>query len=204
MLAHPQLPPGLIEHCLDVLKAIMPFKRELIRGVVEGFTTPLFDPTRRANARDEMTAEEGARADLTVLERVHENFEDNATLEGFLADLIIPAVCAARSWVSARKGSHPHLIQSIAVKSLQLFLNQIQNAPEQFKFKLLQIVFDWTMSKRSWRPSRTRGRQRSRSVGLAGLADDPKILKTLLLAVSPIFFVLLLIFLVPTSKYRFR
>jgi condensin complex subunit 3 len=34
---------------------------------------------------------------------------------------------------------HP---QSIAVKSLQLFLGQIQNAPEQLKFKLLQIVFD--------------------------------------------------------------
>ncbi|KAJ7725488.1 hypothetical protein B0H16DRAFT_1471866 [Mycena metata] len=92
MLAHPQLPPGLIERCLAVLKVIVPFKHELIRVVVEGFTTPLFDPTRRAKAWDEMTAEEGARADLTVLERVHENFEDNATLEGFLADLIISAV----------------------------------------------------------------------------------------------------------------
>ncbi|KAJ7024741.1 hypothetical protein C8F04DRAFT_1270010 [Mycena alexandri] len=62
--------------------------------------------------------------------------------------------------------------------------------------------------------------RRSRSVALAGLADDPKILKTLLLAyVSPrtagtadlqqclsYFFlcVLLPIFLVPASKYRFR
>ncbi|KAJ7707945.1 hypothetical protein B0H16DRAFT_1746391 [Mycena metata] len=109
----------------------MPFKRELIRVVVEVvmdfyasrrslITAPLIDLTRRAKARDEMTAEEGARADLTVLERVHENLEDNATLEGILADLIIPAVCAARSWVSARKGSHLHLIQSIAVKSLRI------------------------------------------------------------------------------------
>jgi condensin complex subunit 3 len=35
MLAHPQLPPGLIERCLDVLKEIMPTERELIRVVVE-------------------------------------------------------------------------------------------------------------------------------------------------------------------------
>lgn len=35
MLAHPQLPPGLIERCLDVLKGIMPSERDLIRVVVE-------------------------------------------------------------------------------------------------------------------------------------------------------------------------
>lgn len=35
MLAHPELPPGLIERCLDVLKEIMPSERELIRVVVE-------------------------------------------------------------------------------------------------------------------------------------------------------------------------
>jgi condensin complex subunit 3 len=35
MLAHPHLPPGLIERCLDVLKEIMPTERELIRVVVE-------------------------------------------------------------------------------------------------------------------------------------------------------------------------
>ncbi|KAF9525087.1 nuclear condensing complex subunit [Crepidotus variabilis] len=35
MLAHPQLPPGLIERCLDVMKAIMPSERDLIRVVVE-------------------------------------------------------------------------------------------------------------------------------------------------------------------------
>jgi condensin complex subunit 3 len=75
---------------------------------------------RRVKERHEMTAEEGVRADLTdlrclalvnsMLERVHgvcfllsiffraswltrpQNFEDNSTLEGILADLIIPAV----------------------------------------------------------------------------------------------------------------
>ncbi|KAL0578384.1 chromosome condensation complex Condensin, subunit G [Marasmius crinis-equi] len=35
MLAHPHLPPGLIERCLDVLHKIVPSDRELIRIVVE-------------------------------------------------------------------------------------------------------------------------------------------------------------------------
>ncbi|KAF4618520.1 hypothetical protein D9613_009993 [Agrocybe pediades] len=35
MLAHPQLPPGLIDRCLDVLKEIMPSERDLIRVIVE-------------------------------------------------------------------------------------------------------------------------------------------------------------------------
>ena len=35
MLGHPQLPPGLIEHCLNVLKKIMPSERDLIRVIVE-------------------------------------------------------------------------------------------------------------------------------------------------------------------------
>lgn len=35
MIAHPSLPLGLIERCLDVLKEILPDERELIRIVVE-------------------------------------------------------------------------------------------------------------------------------------------------------------------------
>ena len=35
MLGHPQLPPGLIEHCMNVLKKIMPSQRDLIRVIVE-------------------------------------------------------------------------------------------------------------------------------------------------------------------------
>ncbi|KAL0058503.1 chromosome condensation complex Condensin, subunit G [Marasmius tenuissimus] len=35
MLAHPHLPPGLIERCLDVMHKIVPSDRELIRIVVE-------------------------------------------------------------------------------------------------------------------------------------------------------------------------
>lgn len=35
MLSHPELPPGLIERCVDVLKEIMPSERDLIRVIVE-------------------------------------------------------------------------------------------------------------------------------------------------------------------------
>ena len=35
MVAHPELPPGLISPCLDVLKAITNTERDLIRLVVE-------------------------------------------------------------------------------------------------------------------------------------------------------------------------
>lgn len=35
MLAHPQLPYGIIDRCLDVLKEIMPSERDLIRLIVE-------------------------------------------------------------------------------------------------------------------------------------------------------------------------
>ncbi|KAJ7765255.1 nuclear condensing complex subunit [Mycena metata] len=246
MLAHPQLPPGLIERCLDVLKEIMPTERELIRVVVEVVmdlrepageeeeldhdTTMRSDSTtrkerslRRAKARDEMTAEEGARADLTdlrcltvtigMLERVHGNFEDNSTLEGILADLIIPAVRRKELGIREKGlvalGLCCVIAKSIAVKSLQLFLSQIQNAPEQLKFKLLQIVFDlmimydqqlWgrvedvpilTFLADTLEAEESPMVQAVLCVGLAklllaGLADDPKLLKTLLLAyVSP-------------------
>ena len=35
ILSHPDLPSGLIERCLDILKAILPDERELIRIAVE-------------------------------------------------------------------------------------------------------------------------------------------------------------------------
>ncbi|KAJ7193520.1 nuclear condensing complex subunit [Mycena pura] len=181
MLAHPQLPPGLIARCLDVLKEILPTERELIRVVVEiimdlrepeeeaeanDHDTTQGDTTqstirrerslRRTKLREEMSAEEAVRVDLTdirclevctsMLERVHGNFEDNSTLEGVLGDLIIPAVrrkeLGIREKGLAALGLCCLLAKSIAIKSLQLFLSQIQNAPEQLKFKLLQIVFD--------------------------------------------------------------
>ncbi|KAJ7669544.1 nuclear condensing complex subunit [Mycena polygramma] len=251
MLAHPQLPPGLIERCLDVLKEIMPTERELIRVVVE-IVMDLREPEeeetemndqqditqsdvtqstirkerslRWAKERDEMTAEEGVRADLTdlrclalvisMLERVHGNFEDNSTLEGVLADLVIPAVRRKELGIREKGlvalGLCCLIAKSIAVKSLQLFLSQIQNAPEQLKFKILQIVFDlmvmydqqlWgrvedgqailTFLADTLEAEESSMVQAVLCVGLAklllaGLADDPKVLKTLLLAyISP-------------------
>ncbi|KAJ7485781.1 nuclear condensing complex subunit [Mycena latifolia] len=244
VLAHPQLPPGLIERCLDVLKEIMPTERELVRVVVE-IVMDLREPEeeenenendhdttqsslqnrslRRTKAREDMSVAEAARADLTdvrclalcvgMLERVHGNFEDNSTLEGILADLIIPAV--RRKELGIREpglvglGLCCLIAKSIAVKSLQLFLSQIQNAPGQLKAKLLQIVFDLLLvyNTELWgRPEdvpiltfladtlEAEGEptvQAVLCVGLAklllaGLAMDPRILKTLLLAyVSP-------------------
>lgn len=35
MLAHPELPEALIEHCVDVLRIMSPNERDLIRVVVE-------------------------------------------------------------------------------------------------------------------------------------------------------------------------
>ncbi|KAH9478497.1 Condensin complex subunit 3 [Psilocybe cubensis] len=89
MLAHPQLPPALIERCLDVLKEIMPSERDLIRVIVEivvelregeddgeNADEPPIDDNQsdvsqatikkpRKKSRDDMTPEERTRADLT-------------------------------------------------------------------------------------------------------------------------------------------
>ncbi|KAJ7635072.1 nuclear condensing complex subunit [Roridomyces roridus] len=180
MLAHPQLPPGLIARCLDVMKEILPTERELIRVVVEividlregdseepeeemnDQDTTQSDirkerSMRRAKAREDMTAEEGARADVMdlrclevcngMLERVHENFADNSTLEGILADLIIPAV--KRKELSIREkglvglGLCCLLSKNIALNSLQLFLSQIQqSAVEELRLSALKSLFD--------------------------------------------------------------
>ncbi|KAJ7259477.1 hypothetical protein B0H12DRAFT_1278399, partial [Mycena haematopus] len=116
ILAHLQLPLGLIERCLDVLKEIMPTERELIRVVVEividfreseeeegemndhditqsNVTMRKERSLRRTKDRQEMTTEEA-------------NFEDNSTLEGIIADLFILAVRAKTS-AFARRASSP-------------------------------------------------------------------------------------------------
>ncbi|KAF7316513.1 hypothetical protein MIND_00170500 [Mycena indigotica] len=266
MLAHPQLPPGLIPRCLDVLKEILPSERELIRvvveiimdlrepeeGEIEASPIPDFNQAdttqssirrerslRRDKTREEMSPNEAMRADMTdmrclevcinMLERVHGDFEDNSTLEGVLTDLVIPAV--RRKEVGIREKGLVALglccliakvpvnicvsfwcliSQGIAVKSLQLFLSQIQNAPEQLKLNLLKIVFDlmvmydqqlWarvedgqailTFLTSTLEAEDSPAVQALLCAGLAklllsGLAEDPQTLKGLLLAyVSP-------------------
>ncbi|KAL0960210.1 hypothetical protein HGRIS_011843 [Hohenbuehelia grisea] len=185
MLAHPQLPEGLIERSMDVLKVITPSERELIRVVVEIVielrdqddeadaaaveavlndsrseeTQPSFSrekSLRREKPRNEMSPEEAYEADLidlrclllciAILERVDSNFEDNSTLEGVLADLIIPSV-KRKELLLREKGLISLglcclIAKNMALSSFQLFLNQVQSAPDNLKLKVLQLVFD--------------------------------------------------------------
>ncbi|TFK34512.1 nuclear condensing complex subunit [Crucibulum laeve] len=185
MLAHPELPPGLIERCVDVLKEIMPSERDLIRVVVEiivelrdgeddgheedilvGMDESQSDITqatfrkdrslRRSKNREQMSAEERMEADVTdirclmlciaVLERVDSNFEDNSTLEGILADLIIPSVkrkeLAMREKALISLGLCCLIAQNMALSSFQLFVSQVQSAPDDLKVQVLRIIFD--------------------------------------------------------------
>lgn len=185
MLAHPELPPGLIEPALDVLTEIMPTERELIRVAVEiiielreddnddnhDFQSVMNDESqsktdqtllygdksmRRTRPREELTAEERLKADATdmrcltlcigMLERVHGSFEDNSTLEGVLADLIIP--CVKRKELAMREkglvglGLCCLIAKNMALSSFQLFVSQVQSAPEELKVRVLQVIFD--------------------------------------------------------------
>ncbi|KAH0581314.1 hypothetical protein H2248_012409 [Termitomyces sp. 'cryptogamus'] len=182
MVAHPELPPGLINPCLDVLKEILPTERELIRVVVEIIvdlreddqdindieTGLLGDPdmtqttitkdksSRRVKPREDMSLDERLEADITdmrclllcigMLERVDGSFEDNSTLEGILTDLIIPSV-KRKELIMREKGLISLglcclIAQNLALGSFQLFLGQVQNAPEELKIRVLQVIFD--------------------------------------------------------------
>ncbi|KAG6841281.1 hypothetical protein C0991_000259 [Blastosporella zonata] len=184
MMAHPELPPSLINPCLDVLKEILPTERELIRVVVEIIvdlreddqemndvqsilgdmdnpdttqaTTAKDRSIQRTKPRDDMSPEERVEADITdmrcltlcigMLERVDGTFEDNSTLEGILADLIIPSVkrkeLAMREKGLISLGLCCLLAKNMALSSFQLFLGQVQAAPEELKIRVLQVIFD--------------------------------------------------------------
>ncbi|KAF6764231.1 nuclear condensing complex subunit [Ephemerocybe angulata] len=188
MLAHPQLPPSLIERCVDVLKEIMPSERDLIRVVVEiivelreneeledvdnilgdlddqdpdqsSATEPISRGGRSARKprdRDAMSSEERREADITdirclmlctaVLERVNGSFEDNSTLEGILADLIVPSVkrkeLAMREKALVSLGLCCLIAKNMALRSFQLFMGQIENAPAELKVQVLKVTLD--------------------------------------------------------------
>ncbi|KAH7929985.1 ARM repeat-containing protein [Leucogyrophana mollusca] len=107
----------------------------------------------------ELTPDERARADATdlrclslcigMLERVNGTFEENSTLEGILGELIIPAVkrkeLALREKGLVCLGLCCLIARRMALNSFQLFLGQIQSAPEVLKIRVLQIVFDILM-----------------------------------------------------------
>ncbi|OSD02558.1 hypothetical protein PYCCODRAFT_1367188 [Trametes coccinea BRFM310] len=107
----------------------------------------------------EMTPEEKARADavdlrclalcIGMLERVNGTFEENSTLEGILGELIIPAVkrreMALREKGLVSLGLCCLIARRMALSSFQLFLSQVQAAPEVLKIRVLQIIFDVLM-----------------------------------------------------------
>lgn len=70
-------------------------------------------------------------------------------MEGILADLIIPAV-KRRELVLRERGLVGLglcclIARRMALNSFQLFLGQIQTAPEILKMRVLQVVFDVLM-----------------------------------------------------------
>ncbi|KAG1834854.1 nuclear condensing complex subunit [Suillus variegatus] len=123
--------------------------------------TPM--PTRTApkgpKPSEDMSSEERARMDaidlrclslcIGMLERVNGTFEENSTLEGILGELIIPAV-KRKELVLREKGLICLglcclIARRMALNSFQLFLGQIQTAPEVLRIRVLQIVFDILM-----------------------------------------------------------
>ncbi|OSD02561.1 hypothetical protein PYCCODRAFT_320509 [Trametes coccinea BRFM310] len=116
-------------------------------------------PSQLPTAIAEMTPEEKARADavdlrclalcIGMLERVNGTFEENSTLEGILGELIIPAVkrreMALREKGLVSLGLCCLIARRMALSSFQLFLSQVQAAPEVLKIRVLQIIFDVLM-----------------------------------------------------------
>lgn len=83
------------------------------------------------------------------VDTVEQTFEENSTLEGILSDLIIPAVkrreLALRERGLISLGLCCLIARRMAMNSIQLFLSQIQSAPEVLKLRVLQVVFDVLM-----------------------------------------------------------
>ncbi|KAJ7698285.1 hypothetical protein B0H17DRAFT_1328622 [Mycena rosella] len=115
------------------IKAQTPSKRELICVVIE-IVMDLREPeeedqdTTLSTVPTQSSMTRSLQRAKGMLECVHGSFEESSTLEGILADLIIPAV--RRTEVGIRK---PGLVglrlccliaKSIPIKSLQLFLSQ--------------------------------------------------------------------------------
>ncbi|TDL22782.1 hypothetical protein BD410DRAFT_722164 [Rickenella mellea] len=121
-------------------------------------------PTRRQKAHtkdlDNMTPAERIQADVVnlrclnlcigVLEKVNGSFDENSTLEGILADLVIPSV-KRKELVLREKGLVCLglcclIARNMALNSFQLFLSQIKSAPEGLKIQVLRVVFDVLMT----------------------------------------------------------
>ncbi|KAF8268083.1 nuclear condensing complex subunit [Lactarius quietus] len=126
---------------------------------IDGPTTGAPRAPRDAKTHAEMTAGERERADamdvrcldlcIGMLERVNGTFEENSTLEGILGELIVPAV-KRKELILREKGLVCLglcclIARRMALNSFQLFLSQVQTAPEVLKLRVLQVVFDVLM-----------------------------------------------------------
>ncbi|KAI9511024.1 nuclear condensing complex subunit [Russula earlei] len=126
---------------------------------IDGSTTVLPRALRGPKPPMEMTPGERERADamdlrcldlcIGMLERVNGTFEENSTLEGILGELIVPAV-KRKELVLREKGLVCLglcclIARRMALNSFQLFLSQVQTAPEVLKLRVLQVVFDVLM-----------------------------------------------------------
>ncbi|KAI0634669.1 nuclear condensing complex subunit [Trametes polyzona] len=140
---------------------------QALKGDVDDTETEMGSPRRpqqRVAAQlpkpvAEMSPEEKARVDavdlrclalcIGMLERVNGTFEENSTLEGILGELIIPAVkrreMALREKGLVSLGLCCLIARKMAQSSIQLFLSQVQAAPEVLKIRVLQIIFDILM-----------------------------------------------------------
>ncbi|KIK06440.1 hypothetical protein K443DRAFT_674418 [Laccaria amethystina LaAM-08-1] len=110
----------------------------------------------RTKGREEMSTEERIDADakdirclllcIAMLERVDGSFEDNSTLEGILADLIIPSVkrkeLAMREKALISLGLCCLIAKNMALSSFQLFVSQAQNASTELKLQVIRVIFD--------------------------------------------------------------
>ncbi|KAH8989792.1 nuclear condensing complex subunit [Lactarius hatsudake] len=126
---------------------------------IDGPTTVAPRAPRGPKSHAETTAVERERADamdvrcldlcIGMLERVNGTFEENSTLEGILGELIVPAV-KRKELVPREKGLVCLglcclITRRMALNSFQLFLSQVQTAPEVLKLRVLQVVFDVLM-----------------------------------------------------------
>ncbi|CCM04766.1 uncharacterized protein FIBRA_06956 [Fibroporia radiculosa] len=135
--------------------------REVNDGESEFGRTPATNRTNRMLPKPttEMTPAEKEEADKTdlrclslcigLLERVNGTFEENSTLEGILGELIIPSV-KRKEMILRQKGLICLglcclIARRMALGSFQLFLSQVQTAPEVLKISVLQVVFDILM-----------------------------------------------------------
>lgn len=78
-----------------------------------------------------------------------QTFEENSTLEGVLADLIIPSV-KRKELIFREKGLISVglcclIARRMALQSFQLFVSQVESAPEPLRLRVFQIIFDVLM-----------------------------------------------------------